>query len=285
MARRGAVVLAAAVAVLVVAAFAVFLLPRVFDTRLIFQVQDAVSNAFVWDATVTLQNREMRLFYQSDRGPVPLVFDHLTPGTATLAVSAPDYIGQELTVRLHPGTNRLPAPIALIGAEIPGLDRFSMFETATDPVISVEIRPIDAAGKAIIDHPCMNLWIGARVSQEVVGDVPVSAQVDSGARRGRTIFVGKIPWTWDAAPSSDFRYHATIARSSLLDATPYLVIDYLVIVPVPGRIDPGTIDAFMKVAPDLSKTEDLAAYLTAHGDGSDFHSYFSTSWNVPSAPR
>lgn len=222
----------------------VLLLSSCSDTTLLFQVQDSVSGSWAWDATVRLQGRLLRSFYQTDAGPVPQRLTHLVPGAATLEVTAPGYEPVSLPVTLHRGRNRLSDPIRLVGREIPGLAGFSAFETVTDGEISVQLRPLDGSGTAIVNHPCLDLWIGCIVSEQAAGGAPVSTEGMPASTRGNELYRGVLRWTWDARPESLFRYSARLPASDLRDAASlYRVIDYLVIVPDPSRISKAEIEA------------------------------------------
>jgi len=230
-------------------AFLALLLCSCSDSTLLLQVQDSVSGSSVWDLTATLQGRELRTFYQTDAGPVLQKLTHLVPGPATLEVSAPGYQSVSVPVTLGRGSNRLPDPIRLVGREIPGLAAFTTFETVRDGNIMVQLGPLDAAGKAIAHHPCMDLWIGCVVSEEVAGGIPVTAEGSPLAVRGTVLFRGVLPWKWDARPEAIFRYLARIPASDLRDAPSlYRVIDYMVIVSDPTRLARAEVDSVMAAA-------------------------------------
>ena len=63
-----------------------------------------------------------------------------------------------------------------------------------------EFRPVNTAGTVILNHPCMDLWIGCRVSVQVKDGVPVREETPSGSSRGKELFRGEVPWKWDPAP-------------------------------------------------------------------------------------
>jgi hypothetical protein len=69
-------------------AAAVYLALNPLDTILELQVQDVVSQDWVWDTTIRLQGRVIRSHYQSDRGPITQRFSHLAPGEARLQVTS-----------------------------------------------------------------------------------------------------------------------------------------------------------------------------------------------------
>jgi hypothetical protein len=217
--------------------FFALLLASCSDTTLLFQVQDSVSGGWVWDVTAHLQGRSLTSYYQTDAGPIAQKLSHLKPGPAPLSLSAPGYQPVTVPLTLRGGKNRLQAPIAMVGREIPGLAGFSIFETAENGDFGLQLRPLDAAGKAIINHPCIDLWVGCVVSEQVSGGVPVRAEGFAGAARGETLFRGIVPWTWDAKPESLFRYVARISSADMAAAASlYRVIDYLIVVPDPLKI-------------------------------------------------
>ena len=262
------------------------------DTSLLFLVQDSASGAAVWDLTARVQDRELRSFYQTDAGPIPQRLSHLVPGKAILEVTAPGYQALSIPLTLRPGRNRLAAAIRLPGEEIPGLAAFSAFESVKDGDITVQLRALDASGKAIVHHPCLDLWIGCVVSEEMAGGVPVTAEGSAAAVRGAVLFRGVVPWEWDARPEAIFRYSARIPASDLRDvASLYRVIDYLVIVPDPARLPRAEVDSVMAGAwssaalasnvPRVSPQRlvpALAAAVAAWGGRA--RAFLLTSWDV-----
>jgi len=275
------------------AALLVLLLSSCSETTLIFQVQDSVSGSWAWDATVLLQKRLLRSFYQTDAGPIPQKLTHLAPGSATLEITAPGYEPVSMPVVLRRGRNRLSDPIRLVGREIPGLADFSAFETVADGDIVVQLRPLDASSKAIINHPCIDLWIGCVVSEETAGGVPVSAEGARAAARGNELYRGVLRWTWDARPESLFRYSIRIPASGMRDsASVYRVIDYLLIVPDPTKISRSEIEARMADAwrsgglvsgnPTRSAPRRLTPELAAALDACKgrARAFLLTSWDV-----
>jgi hypothetical protein len=173
-------------------------------------------------------------YYQTDAGPVPQKLTHLKPGTSTLVIDAPGYAPVSIPVTLRRGRNRLPLPVKMAGLGIPGLSGFSAFESIDNGDIAAQLRPLDAAGKAILNHPCIDLWIGCVVSEE------------AGSTRGEVLFRGAVRWTWDALPQSLFRYSVRI-RSAEMRNAPSLtrVIDYLVVVPDPLKVSRAEVDGIM----------------------------------------
>ena len=66
MKRRKLIIASLIVIVLGAVALALYAAITPFNTTLEFQVIDVVSKNWVWDATIKLQNRTIRSFYQSD---------------------------------------------------------------------------------------------------------------------------------------------------------------------------------------------------------------------------
>ncbi len=264
------------------AALAVYLTGLAFDTYLEFQVRDAVSKNWVWDVTITLQDRTMRAYYQSDSGPMWYRFTKLIPGEAELTISAPAYEPKTVPVTLKKGKNRLEEPVDLVGVEIPNLDHFIIFEDLEGNDIVQEIRPVGEDGRAVLNHPCLDLWIGARVSVQMKGGLPVQTTTDEGSERGEELFLGKIEWSWDPLPETTFRYSARIPGAKIKNhPAPFRVIDYLIIVPDPREISPEELDELMEKAYKQNSAEELTSFLNGAKD--KLRSFIFTSWNVEGA--
>ena len=270
-----------------------FVLVSCSDTALVFQLQDAVSGGWVWDASVLLQKRLLRSYFQTDAGPIPQKITHLEPGASTLSISAPGYEPLAIPVILARGKNRLPAPLLMIGREIPGLNGFSAFEGVDNGDITAQLRPLDAAEKAIVNHPCIDLWIGCIVSEQVQDGVPVRGEGDSRSTRGDILFRGAVPWTWDALPESLFRYSVRIPFSGMqVMPSLYRVMDYLVVVPDPLRISRSELEVIMAGAwpsgklasgnPDRSQPQRLVPGIASTLDAQKgrLRWFFITSWDV-----
>jgi hypothetical protein len=147
-------------------------------------ITDAVSGGWVWDATVRIQNRSVTEYYQSDRGSVPVLIDGLSPGQAVLRVEAPYYESMSIPLTLRRGANRLPEPLRMRGLEIPGLASWIIFGSAQGGDIVGELRPVASDGSAVVNHPCLDIWVGARVSVEAKDGLPVRESTDGGWSRG-----------------------------------------------------------------------------------------------------
>ncbi len=262
-----------------IVAVGVYLGTAEFDTTLEVTVQDAVSKNWVWDATLKVQNKVIRSYYQSDAGPVRYRFTGLEPGETTLDINAPSYIPMSLPLELKRGKNDLADPVEMIGYEIPSLDHFVIFESFDGNDIISEIRPVGSDGRAVLNHPCVDLWIGCLVSAQLKEGLYVQEPTESGSLRGDVLFQGPIATEFDSLPETTFRYSSRIPGARLVSSpAPYLVIDYLIIVPDARRITREEIDALMSTAGSLSDPEALAALLDSKQDKLSY--FFDTSWNV-----
>ncbi len=273
------IMVVAGVIILTVVALAVSLASK--DTSLQFMVRDGTSKAWVWDLTARAENRTSLSFFQSDAGPVTQKLTHLSPGQATLFLSAPDYQEQAIPVVLRRGVNRLASPVEMTGLEIPKLDHWIIFEKAGDQGIICELRPVGTDGKAVVNHPCLPLWVASRVSVETKDGLPVQNETEKAAR-GAELFRGQMPWKWDPTPETLYRYTALIAAARMKpDSSPYQVIDYLIVVPDPLQISPEELDALMRRAWTGWAGPDMSGIAAELDKGKSRLRYFiSTSWNV-----
>ncbi len=268
-------------AVVTVAAIAVFISMNPRDTTLEFQVRDTVSKGWVWDSTITLQNRTIRGYYQTDRGLIKYRFTHLQPGEYQMKISAPSYETVSIPVNLKKGGNILEKPIDMLAYEIPGLQKFIIFEKYEGTDIVLEIRPVGIDGKAILNHPCMDLQVAAMVSVQTKNGLPVQEETEQGSQRGEILFQGKIDWIWDALPETYFRYSSRIPGSKIkVNSDPYLVIDYLILIPDPRKITEIELDDILNQTSQFEELEDLQTFLQTNAKDR-FQYYFFTSWNVP----
>ena len=270
------------VLVLGIIAFSVYLSRVKFDTTLEFQVRDAVSKEWVWDSTIKIQDRAIRGFYQSDRGPVVYKFTHLKPGNYELEISAPAYQSVNIPVVIKKGVNRIEDPIELAGYEISDLDQFFVFEEKVHGSIVSEIRPVGSDGRAIVNHPCIDMWIGCWISEQLKNGLYVQEPTEERSERGKELFAGKIEWQWDPSPETVFRYSSVIPGSQIISHNaPYLVIDYLLILPDSRKITKKEVDELMSNLPPLQDIESLTTYFDEFKDKLFFYVY--TSWNVEGA--
>ena len=268
------------IAALAAVAVGVYLVMNPVETTMEFQVRDAVSKAWVWDASFRFQGRIIRAYYQSDRGPIPFAFTGLKPGQGELEISAPAYVSVTVPVTLKRGENRLEEPIELVGYEIPNLSRFIIFESKAGNDIVQEIRPVSTEGPAVLNHPCLDLWIGARITVQIKDGLPVREETEEGSERGEELFKGVLEWQFDPLPETTFRYSSRIPGAQIEpDRNPYWVIDYLVVVPDPRKADRREIEAIMEKAWALPP-EAIEEYLMPYAEQGVLTPYVFTSWNV-----
>jgi len=279
MRKRNWLLLLIVLLVLGVIALGVYLKSRSFDTILEFQVRDVNSKNWVWNANCKLQNRLIRAYFQTDSGPRTYTFTHLKPGAAELEVSAPYYQSQKIPLTLKRGKNALAAPIDMLGLEIPALDHFIVFEERKDEDIALEIRPVGKDGKAVLNHPCLDLWIGAMVSTQMKNGKLVLEPTEEGSARGEVLLRDKIQWEFDPAPETVFRYSAKAPLAKIKkNSAPFWVMDYLIVVPNPAKIGAKELNEIMTKAYEIMDFEALKKVLDQDRDR--FRYFISTSWNV-----
>ena len=244
-----------------------------FEATLEFRIRDRVSRGAVWNATVTIRDRFLRTYYAG--GADSLRFSRLAPGKATLEVSAPNYQPVSVPVTLRRGRNRLAEPIDVIGLRIPDLAHFIVSEDLSGAAPQATIWPLSEQGPAVVNHPALDLWIGARISTQLAGG--------QAAARGEPLFAGELEWSWDHSPDALARYRARLPPELIEqgDAGRF-VIDYLLIVPDPLAIERAEVAAIVAAAwADSGASGDpasLRTYLARYADRFDF--YVHTSWNL-----
>jgi hypothetical protein len=262
------------------AAVLVYLVMNPVDTTLEFRVRDAVSKGWVWDATFELEDRVIRGYFQSDQGLITYKFTHLQPGDRELKLSAPYYVSRTITVNLRRGENRIEEPIELTGYEIPNLERWIIFENREGNDVALELRPVSKDGPAVLNHPCLDLWIGARISVQTYDGLPAQEETEEGSERGEELFKGVLEWEWDPLPETSFRYSSVIPGSRIAaNSDPYWVIDYLIVVPDPRKISREELDLIMEKAWELPP-ETISDYLEPYSAEGKLTPYVFTSWNV-----
>jgi hypothetical protein len=100
-----------------------------------------------------------------------------------------------------------------------------------------------------------------------------------GAARGQELFRGVLGWTWDPAPSTNFRYRAQIPMSALREhPSPFRVIDYLIIVADPRKIDSRQLDELEARVKTLSDPAAISAVLDSEKERLAYYDW--TSWDV-----
>lgn len=267
---RVAVIGAAAAAI---AAAAGLLAAVPFETTLEFRIRDRVSRGAVWNATVTIRDRFLRAYHAG--GGDSLVFSRLAPGAATLTVSAPNYQTVSVPVTLRRGRNRIAEPIEVIGLKIPELARFIVSEELSGAPPQATIWPLSKEGPAVVNHPALDLWIGARISTQPAGG--------QAAARGETLFAGELEWSWDHSPDALARYRARLPLEAIAQAgAGRFAIDYLLIVPDPLAIERGEVAAIVAAAWTASvDPAALRTYLTRYADRFDFYVHTSRNLSRP----
>lgn len=245
------------------------------ETSLEFVLRDAVSRHWVWDATITLQDRVIRSYYQSDRGPIQQRFSGLRPGSAELRISAPSYEPLVVPLTLTRGANTIPQAIEMTGYEIANLERFVVFPVHEGPDVALEIRPVGRDGRAIENHPPLPVWIGARVSSQE------RDPVEGGAVRGEELFRGRLQWEFDTRPETLFRYRARLPAGAIArNPAQRWVIDYLIVVPDTREIDAREMDRFMDRLIEESEQFSMDPAGLFQDAGLALEAYFYTSWDV-----
>jgi hypothetical protein len=280
MKKRAWLILGAVAAFFGGVALIVYLASGALDTALRFRVVDSVSGGWVWNATIKLQNRETRSFYQADQGSPELQFTRLKPGRWELQISAPAYAPQQVPVRLRRGVNVLPQPIRLMGLEIPQLSYFVVVDKRDQGPLYLEVRPVGQDGKAVINHPCVDLWFGALISAQVKGGRYTDKSEDTGSERGEPLFAGRLDWIWDGKPETSFRYTVPIPVDKLRKSpAQYWVIDTLIAIPKPGKITREELNSVMSKVYELKDPKAITVYLDQYKDR---FSYYlpPTDWNV-----
>jgi len=279
MLNKKILVLLVSVIILLIFTVTIYQFKPQSETTLEFTVLDSVSGDWVWDLEITLDNNIIHGYFQSDRGTRPFKFRNLTPGEFTIQLSAPHYHTLRVPVKMKRGKNILHEPIMMEGYEIPDLDRFLVFEELIQDEFIMNLRPVSTTGRAIINHPCMNLWIGFRVTEQMIGNEIALGETDIDATRGKELFKGKLDWEWNPDPIIQFRYFTGITikdfQSSKADL---LVFDYLVLVPIEGEIEEEELEKITNKAWLIQDQADLIHYLQAFND--QFSFYIDTSWNV-----
>ena len=262
------------IVLLLAAAVGSWLATRRADTTLSFVLRDAVSGGWVYDATVTAGDKVIRSFFQSDRAPVERTFTGLRPGATELSVQAPGYWPVTIPVTLTRGANRLAEAIDLVGREIPDLTDIIVAVGQRGEQLVAEIRPVNSAGKAVLNHPALELWIAAMVSVQMDGAEPARSPARDGGSRGPVTFAGRVPWRWDATPETLFRYSAEIPGPAAAGVR-YFVVDMVTLVPRPAAGD-----EFGAEIAELWQRATPAEFVAALRRDERFRVFVNTLWNV-----
>ena len=225
-----------------------------------FEILDANSKNWVWDTTTRLQNRVVHGYYATTYH-----FTKLRPGTFDLAVSAPYYEPAKVKVHIRAGQDNQVVPVLLLGYGIPGFSRFTLTVDRTMRGLELKLNPMDADGNLIKIFPCVDLKIAVRVFVENVGGIPAREPVSEGAEHVIKLFEGNIDWTWNPATDAVFRYSALIPGVSPTTA-PYIVVDYVVLLPDPRKISSPEVDLLMKEMFQHQDMNSSTDYLRPYSD-------------------
>ena len=167
----------------------------------------------------------------------------------------------------------------MIGLAIPDLTKFYIFEGREAGDIVAEIRPVNSAGTAVLNHPCMDLWMGCRISVQMKDGVPAREDAETGSSRGSELYRGRISWKWDPAPETQFRYSARIPGAQIKDdPSAYRVIDYLIVVPDPLAISSAELEKLLARVFAMNDPRDVAAALDA--EKGRLRYFLDTTWNM-----
>ncbi|RKX84476.1 MAG: hypothetical protein DRP57_05795 [Spirochaetes bacterium] len=261
------------VVILAVVAIGVYVKSLSFDTTLKFNVTDAVSKEWVWNSKIQLEGRIIEGFFQKD-----FTFTHLRPGKAVLKIEAPSYTGKSINLNLKKGENIVDKPIYLKGYEIPGLDHFVIFTSKVEKGIKLEIRPVGKDKKAVINHPCLNIKIVTRVSEQIKNGAYVSEPTDSGSERGKELYRGEIKWNWDSTPETIFRYSAVVPVSGVRKSkASYWVLDYLLIVPDSRKIEDKELEGMVRKILSMKSIKEMTDFLDGYKGKIKY--FTDTTWN------
>lgn len=269
----------------------VFITTQASDTTLEFKVIDKVSKGWVWDCTITFknpiaaQNRIIRSYYQTNKGAGILKFTNLQPGTWTMELSAPHYAPVTREITIQGGQNILKDPIEMTGLEIQGLEKFFLFPKydQENNQINIELRPAKKNDldkwEAIVNHPTLDILMGCRIHIQIKDGVFVKKPTSQGADRGEQLFNGKLEWQWDASAENIYRYSAILQGTKIKNhISPYRVYDFIILVPIPGKITNPELNNIMNEALSLDE-DDVPAFLSQHEEKLTY--YIDVSWNVP----
>jgi hypothetical protein len=117
------------------------------------------------------------------------------------------------------------------------------------------------------------------VSVELKNGVPVAEETEEGSARGEELFRGKVDWSWDPAPETQFRYSALIPMDSIkAHPSAYRIIDYILVEPNPLAITREELDQLMSRVYGLEDSAAVAAALDA--EKGRLRWFLDTSWNV-----
>jgi hypothetical protein len=274
--RRIRIILYIAIPIALCLAAAVLVAARPWaDTTLEVTVQDAVSSSWVWGVTARVQDRTTIAFLSTH-----LQITGLQPGQTTLEVAAPSYAPVSVPIRLRRGTNILATAVVLTGIEIPGLISFACFFQDTPGTLSVELQPVDAEGRAITNHPVMDLAVGCIIREQKLhgGGFSREPSVDEPVR-GRLLYRGAMEWRWNDSPDVVTRYQASLPFDSVPQSpSSFWCVDCVVIVPDPRAITPGGAADLLDEALAIDDRSARERFLAAQAPRA--RGFTISTWNV-----
>jgi len=276
MVRKSWIVILIVVAALGITALVVFFSTstRSSTTTLTFDVRDILSEEWVYDSTITVQDRVIRGYFDTD-----FRFTNLDTGSGVLKVSAPSYVSREVPVEIRRGENTLEQPVDMTGYEIPNLDHFIMIEDVEEGELVTEVRPVGTDGRAVVNHPCVDLRLLLLVSEQVYDGELAQSPTEEGSVRGERLFRGALEWRWDSDPGTIFRYTVPIPVNKFKQSrAPLWVFDYLLIVPDPREIAKDTVDEIVQQVEGIEDPEAVQEQLDAYEGRIRY--FINTSWNV-----
>jgi hypothetical protein len=239
---------------------AAFILFAAQETSLDFKVIDMNSRSWVYDLTAHFQDRVTKGFKT-----VSYRFSRVKPGTWELKLDAPSYESKTISVSLFPGRNALAKPVELEGYVIPDLADFSVFEKIKDNNLILDVRLVRKDGEAVVNHPCINIIILARIQAQMVNGKPGSADSGESVERGDVLFYGKADWKWNASLTEVYRYAASISLASIkTGVSPFWIIDYLFIVPDPRLIKPNELEDLVSKTSEITTLPALEKLLAEY---------------------
>lgn len=244
------------------------------EASLVFQVQDLVSDAWVWDMHARVQDKELHGYFQSDDALIEYQFTNLKPGETELHISAPNYESVTIPLELKRGVNRIVEPVELKGLAIPSLAGFYVFENAVQNGWELTIRPVTKDNRAISLHPAIDIWIGAKVSSWD----PLLPMTIENLDKQPILYNGNLDWDWDIYPETQFRYTSFLPFNVLpVDTGSSYAIEYLILVPNLQEID---YEEFHKLTHDIPSmdTDTVTEYLDSLGTKVTY--YADISWDV-----
>lgn len=274
MKTRTWIILVVVILALGITALVVFLTTQSFQTSLEFTVRDSVSKEWVHDSTIKIQERIIRGYFGKDYH-----FTRLKSGQATLSISAPSYIAKEVPVKIKRGKNVLEQPIDLAGYEIPTLSHFIVIEDVEEGELVTEIRPVGDDGKAVVNHPSLDLRILIMISSQMYKGRYATTDTETGSTRGEELYRGEAEWRWDSDPNTIFRYTAPMPVKKVKQSDAFFwVIDYLILVPDSRNVTAEEMDRIVQEIGGIADPEQLASKLDTYQGKLKY--YLNESWNV-----